>query len=196
LVSEAKAKGPGVLRDSRGAMMVEFTVAILPVLTLWACLWQLSVLYSADLITRHAATVAARAAIVVLPGDPARYDDEPMGYAEPGSKRVQTIKRAAASVLRASPSIEGFTVRITDGAGNEVTSVAPEAVVGVEVRALFRCFMPLAQYIVCRNGVRELGTEASMVNQGAEYEFDAPQEVETADGPSLGQVLGKMGGGS
>lgn len=63
-------------KDDKGVAYAEFLIAFPPVLILFLCLVQLSLMYVGKLAVRHSANRAARAAIVVLPDDPQYYDDE------------------------------------------------------------------------------------------------------------------------
>jgi len=68
-----------VLRDVRGAVYVEFLLVFMPVFMLFLAVVELGFMYGARLVVQHAATRAARAAVVILDDDPERYDDEPRG---------------------------------------------------------------------------------------------------------------------
>ena len=63
-------------KDDKGVAYAEFLIAFPPVLILFLCLVQLSLMYVGKLAVRHSANRAARAAVVVLPDDPQYYDDE------------------------------------------------------------------------------------------------------------------------
>ena len=65
-----------LLRDTSGATYVEFIMAFIPLFIMFLGMLQAALLYSANLVVTHAANTAARAAIVVLPDDPAEYDHE------------------------------------------------------------------------------------------------------------------------
>lgn len=66
-------------RDEGGAVYVEFLIAFFPIFILVLGLVQMALMYTAHLVVQHAASTAARAAIVVLPDDPARYDGASIG---------------------------------------------------------------------------------------------------------------------
>ncbi|MBX3246253.1 MAG: pilus assembly protein [Myxococcales bacterium] len=113
--------------DSQGAAYAEFLIAFPIVTILFLSLVQLSLLYVAKLSVRHAANRAVRAAIVVLPDDPAFYDGEEInqvdfdevGGAEPadlvfggepsagrGSPRIRAIRSAAyLPLIHLAPSV-------------------------------------------------------------------------------------------
>lgn len=61
---------------SRGAVYVEFLIVFIPVLTLFLGSIQAALMYGANLVVRHSANTAARAAIVVLDDDASKYDDQ------------------------------------------------------------------------------------------------------------------------
>ncbi|MCB9599408.1 MAG: hypothetical protein H6720_03455 [Sandaracinus sp.] len=67
-----------LVRDERGAVYAETLIAFPIVLVVTLCVVQLALLYVAKLSTRSAAGRAARAAVVVLPDRPDRYDGEPV----------------------------------------------------------------------------------------------------------------------
>lgn len=68
-----KAAERSPLFDARGAVYVEFVLVVVPVVLLFMVTVQLALIASAQLVVQHAATRAARAAIVVLEDDPGRY---------------------------------------------------------------------------------------------------------------------------
>ncbi|RMH36661.1 MAG: hypothetical protein D6689_22020 [Deltaproteobacteria bacterium] len=61
-------------RRQRGAVYVEFLLVFPPLLLLFLCTLQLALLYVAHLGVQHAAAMATRSAIVVIPDDPVYYD--------------------------------------------------------------------------------------------------------------------------
>lgn len=64
-------------RDRKGVVYVEFLLVFPPLFVLFLVILQTSILYVTDLGVSHAASAAVRSAIVVLPDDPAFYDNEP-----------------------------------------------------------------------------------------------------------------------
>lgn len=72
----APISAPRVARDVRGAVYVEFLLVFLPVFLLFLCIVELGFLYTGRLVAQHAATRAARAAVVILDDDPAFYGGE------------------------------------------------------------------------------------------------------------------------
>ncbi|MEM9192878.1 MAG: TadE family protein [Myxococcota bacterium] len=73
-----RKKKTGLLKDEGGATYVEFLLAFIPLFFMFLGMMQAALLYSANLVVNHAATTAARSAVVVLPDDPEKYDNEPI----------------------------------------------------------------------------------------------------------------------
>ena len=69
-------------RNSEGSVCVEFAIVLIPLLLFVMGIAQLCLLYAAKLVVQHAATTAARAAIVVLDDEPKRYGGTPRGTLE------------------------------------------------------------------------------------------------------------------
>lgn len=78
------------LRDDRGGVYIEFLLAFPPLFLLFLAICQLSLLAAAKLVVQHAATRAARAAIVVLEDDPKYYGDAPRGDLSHGMDQPNT----------------------------------------------------------------------------------------------------------
>jgi hypothetical protein len=158
---------------TRGAVYVEFLIAFLPMLIFFECLVQLAGLYTAKLVTLHAATTAARAAVVVLHDDPADYGDVAVGQVE--GKRKDDIEKAAAIPLRAVKSIIAVKVKFpsTPGGDDSRESFERDELVRVRVEATYLCSVPFASRLVCNWLTRTitLKAEAALPNNGADYEY-------------------------
>jgi len=159
---------------TRGAVYVEFLIAFLPLFSFFLCLVQLAMLQTANLIVKHAAVVAARAAVVILPDDPDRYGGANINRAE-GTRRDKIVQAATIplSTLEDFPFPE---VRFpTDEGGDDDRVVfGRDDLVRVQVNQLYRCRVPLARTIVCGAffGLKRLRGEASLPNQGASYGYE------------------------
>ena len=75
---------PALSRDIRGAVYVEFLLVFLPVFLLFLAVIQLGFIYTGRMVVQHAATRAARAAVVILDDDPALYGNEPRDQVNAG----------------------------------------------------------------------------------------------------------------
>jgi Flp pilus assembly protein TadG len=95
------------MRDQRGVVYVETLIAFLPVFLFFLGTLQIADLSAAHIIVRHAATVAARAAVVVMPDDGRHYNDEnnELIHAYEGARRAD-IEHAADIILGANPRLD------------------------------------------------------------------------------------------
>jgi hypothetical protein len=155
-----------------GAIYVEFLLAFLPLFILFLGLVQLFDLHVANVIANHAAQVTARAAVVVLPDDPAYYDNVAIG--KPDGKRKDAIVSAATQVLKAARSVTEVKVSFLDGNGGgaEKAQFGRDDLVKVKLEVRYQCRVPLVSKMVCgTNDIRRLIVEASMPNQGAEFTY-------------------------
>lgn len=159
------------LRDTRGAVYVEFLLAFVPLLFFFGALLQLALLAVGGLMVEHSAVVAARAAIVVLPDDPRFYDGAPLNT--PTGARFEAIRRAARMPLLAFESDPAPEVTFLSSGGSAATTFAPGEVVRVRVSYDFPCLLPLGGALVCAGGGgrTRLGAEAALPNQGASYAY-------------------------
>lgn len=151
--------------DRRGAVYVEFLVAFLPVFFFFLSLVQFTFLQGANLVVKHAATTAVRAAIVVLHDDPSHYDDVPTGRAT--GKRREDIERAARiplAVLGVRP--DALKLEMAE-------SFERDAQVTVKLEYRYRCQVPWGRSVVCSflTNERTLRAEATMPNQGVAWRY-------------------------
>lgn len=161
-----------VRRGESGVVYVEFLIAFLPLFVFFSGLVQLGALELANLVVKHAAVTAARAAIVVLPDDPAFYDQVPVNRAE--GKRLSDIQRAATMPLSAIDSSPQVKVRFPTSAGgtDTRTSFRWHDLVRVRVEYTCPCRIPIGGPVACGlAGTRLLTGEAAMPNQGANYDY-------------------------
>lgn len=97
-----------VLRDSKGAVYVEFLLVFPPLLVLFLFILQSALLRASDIGVRHAASGAVRSAIVVLPDDPVAYGGQKVnrldgstscgdGFASKFKTVMSTLKTQSAS---------------------------------------------------------------------------------------------------
>ncbi|MET0340490.1 MAG: hypothetical protein ABW252_05780 [Polyangiales bacterium] len=149
--------------DERGAAMVEYLIAFLPVMMLFASIWQVADAYAAHLIVQRAASAAGRAASVVLPDDPFFYGGAPVDVYE-GVRRAQ-IERAAHLVLVASSKIAAAPeVRIegTFSGNGPITAT---------VDARYRCYPGWGVLVCGVDGLLPLTASARYPYHGARYGY-------------------------
>lgn len=189
------AENPGILRDRRGAIFVEFLIAFLPVQVFFLCLIQLAILFSVRLLTEHAAVNGARAAAVVIGDDGARYSNEGKNELIERGKRRDAVR--AAVVLTLAPMIlNGLIQQVevfypdpgqVDGPNRTGTlrfnPMGPNSVEKVRIRVQVEsaCRIGFASMVVCPSigaGVlpflvptRIVRAEAIFPYQGARYDY-------------------------
>ncbi|HTJ80130.1 MAG TPA: hypothetical protein VL400_00365 [Polyangiaceae bacterium] len=160
-----RARVRGLLRDAKGAVYVEFLIAFFPLFFFFLSLVQLAFVTSANLITKHSAVTAARAAIVVLNDDPKHYGGEPVGRFS--GKRKADIERAARIPLSTMGyDLAAVKVDMPD-------SVAPEDAITVRVEYDYHCKVPWGRSAVCSffTNRKKLVAEATLPNQGATFRY-------------------------
>lgn len=169
---EDSRRKPALKDDQRGAVMVEFIIAFLPIFFCFWCILQSAGLYSAKLVVKHSAYLGARAAGVVLPDDPANYNKA--GMYEVTGERKDDIEKAVMLGLVANGSLmtPAAQIKIGDKQGNAKQSFARWQVATVDVEVPYRCGLPVAQYVVCGfSGFRMLKAKASFAIHGADYTY-------------------------
>jgi hypothetical protein len=88
-----------LLSDRGGAVYVEFLLSFIPLFFLFLGMVQMGLLYAADLVVRHAAVTATRAAIVVLDDNPERYGGDGRRAFETDGDQRDTIIRSVIETL-------------------------------------------------------------------------------------------------
>lgn len=193
----SKGSSKGLLRETRGAVYVEFLIAFLPVFVFFLCMIQLSLLFSAKLMVEHAAVIGARAAAVVFGDEPSVYGESDTETNVMTKKRLRAVRDAV--VLTLAPlildgSLTSLDVLFPDP-GNPKAKSRPEGtqlaamslggtyMLHVRVEAKVRCKIAIADAIVCsgiRNEVRdvfgfarvaEVRAESLFPYQGASYVY-------------------------
>ncbi len=157
--------GRGAPSDDAGAVMVEFLIAYLPVLIAFLMFWQLGELLVAQMIVERASSAAGRAAVVVIPDDPAFYDGQLNGSFDGARKRE--IRFAAGMMLAASPHLsENFTVDVQ----NVPTAEDQVQELAVDVQAEFRC--KRLTWVCGVDGRTVLSSTSHHTYHGARYEYE------------------------
>lgn len=175
------------IRGSEGAVYLEFLIAFFPVTILFFGAIQLGILFSARIIVEHAAVVAARAAIVVIPQSPEAFNGQAVGEAR-GARR-DLIKMAATIPTMGTGYLSDVEVSFpsSEDSEDDRTSFQPTDIIRVRVKANFHCQVPFVAPLVCGllSGTRAIRGEAAMPNQGAMYPatYGLPEVVVPPKGP-------------
>lgn len=155
-------KARTLFTDTRGAAVVEALVAFPVFFAFFSCLVQLTYLELGALTTQHAATVAARAAVVVAADDPKHYGS---GTGSLGGSRKTEVEEAVKNTLRLSSDDPQMRVSFSGGFGEG-------EIVKARVEYDHPCGLPVGGLIVC--GTSRKATiirEASMPSQTAGYTY-------------------------
>lgn len=162
------------LEERGGAAMVEFALAIMPVLILFFGMMQWSICAYVNLIVQHAAIVAARAEAVMRPGMPDNGGETGTG---------SDLEKAIAPLF---VHVAGFESIL--GLGNLSVKVTTQArpcdqtMNVVQVTLYYPCTIPLGNKIACGGALSDassafggpmfmkLTSSASFPNQGSYYE--------------------------
>jgi Flp pilus assembly protein TadG len=146
-------------RDTRGVVLVEYLVALLPVLTCALGMLQWVDLYAARLSLARAAAITARSAAVVLPDDPRRYAGAPVNEFT-GRRRVDVELSAALSLVDSRRFESVPKVQLSAARAHQALTAL--------VSAEYRCvFLPL----MCGGSSLELSAEAHSNYHGAMFTY-------------------------
>jgi Flp pilus assembly protein TadG len=144
--------------DQRGAVLAEFVIALVPLLTIFFVFVQLSAISAARIRFKHAAVIGARCAAVYSNKNHTCPECEGDGEAE-----VTDALRAGLG-----SSARGYTdvnASVADGSSES----DPYGLVTVTATAKFQCAVPLGR-IICGSGSSVTFTERkSLPHQGAMY---------------------------
>ncbi|HSO33378.1 MAG TPA: hypothetical protein VLT33_12680 [Labilithrix sp.] len=155
-------KKPSLLRDTRASAVVEALVAFPVFFAFFSILVQLIYLELGALATQHAATVAARAAIVVAADDPKFYGS---GTGTLSGRRQTEVEEAVKNALRIASDDPKMRVTFSGGFGEG-------QIVKAHVEFDHPCGVPVGGLLVC--GTSRKATvirEASMPSQTAGYTY-------------------------
>ncbi len=160
--------------DRRGAVYVEFLIVFLPLFIMFMSLVQLAFVEIANLVTKHAAVGACRAAIVVLPDNPQLYSKSEVNHAD--GDRLDAIKAAAKARLLAvsvNPNVDVTFPSSPEGTDNK-TSFAAGDTVRVQLAFDYPCKIPIGSRFVCNFLTlhKKLKAEAAMPLQSASYKYE------------------------
>lgn len=156
---------PPADRSRAGGVYVEFLIAFLPIFFFFLGLVQLTFVQVANLVVKHSATKAVRAAAVVLPDDPQYYGGTPVGSFS--GQRKSDIERAAQIPLATLGLLEAAAAKVT-----VETPYGRNALLTAKVEYQYRCKVPWGRFVVCGlTNFKKISGQATMTAQGALYEY-------------------------
>lgn len=175
--ASAPASGANSLhRDTRGAALVEFIVAFMPLMTAFLCFCQLSTVAIAGLMVKHSAIIGARGAAVIS----SVHQNNPGAANKYGEGEIKDGVRAALGPW--AKRMAKLDVSVDDQSSLQ----DPYGPVRVTVNASFNCFVPVANVFVCGGSTRKFTETVAFPHQGARYKLA---------GDDYGSVGGGGGGG-
>ena len=148
--------------DSRGAVLAEFCIALVPLLTMFFSFVQLSRISAARLVVKHSAIVGARAAAVVSNAN----NNNPGSGSGSNAGDVESAVQAALGPWW-KKSVSKVDVAINDSSTRE----DPYGWVEVKVTATYACNIPMGS-IACGGKTKQLIERFRMPHQGASYEAE------------------------
>lgn len=160
--------------DARGAAAVEFVLVMVPVFLCFFCFLQVGKLYMANLVFQHAATVAARAAAVIVepslnPGENGSEDD------------VKTVARLALGAWQTA--IRNVDVSVSSAASTS----DPNGLVTAKLTGKFHCGVAMAARLTCGSDKSiNLKATARFPLQGARYRMGSGTSSQTPVGDLAG----------
>lgn len=161
-MSGAKARTTGLARvrsDTRGAVLAEFVIAIIPLLVTFFSFVQLSRLATARLVVKHGAIVGARAASVI-----SNANDNNPGANGNGQSDIEAGVRAAMAPWWVKGAFSNIDVTVDDQSSRS----NPYGWVTVTVNATYECRVPLG-FLACGGTSKTLRESYRMPHQGALY---------------------------
>jgi Flp pilus assembly protein TadG len=141
----------------RGAVLVEFVIAAVPLLMMFFCFTQVAALANAKLVVRHAAIAATRAAIVIMPPNP-------------GNNGTMDDVRVAAGVAMGTYLLDGKLVAPDTQCTSQASAADPYGLVTCTVTATYVCDVPMGKWWVCGGSSKMVSDTMSLPNQGARYQ--------------------------
>jgi Flp pilus assembly protein TadG len=149
-------------RDSKGAVLAEFCIAIVPVLTTFFSFVQLSRIATARLVVKHSAIVGARAAAVITNG---ANNNPGQNQGANDDQVTNGVKAALGPWWTKSGGITSVNVTVNDTSSRS----DPYNWVEVKVSATYACKVPMG-FIACGGPTKRIEESYRMPHQGAIYE--------------------------
>jgi hypothetical protein len=143
-------------RDQRGAVLAEFVITFIPLMSCFFVFLQLSLVASARLRLKHAAVIGARAAAVF-----SNVNDNCPECCGSGQAEIEAGVRAA---IGTPSNLAVSSVEVNDQSSRN----DPYGLVSVTVTGRYQCGVPLGK-IICGESTTTFVETKSMPHQGARY---------------------------
>lgn len=171
--------------DKKGAVLVEFLVALMPLMITFSCFVQLAQSATAKLVVKHSAIVGARAAAVISNKNN-NTPDQPKGANQADIEAG--VKAALGPWL---PHMQSVQVQVEDTSSCD----DPYGLVKVTVTVEHKCEVPFGGRLVCGAGgaTHTFRQAYSFPHQGARYKDGGGADCANGGGGGGGGFSG--GGG-
>lgn len=138
----AKRSFKDLNKDKRGAVLVEFAVAFMPLMITFSSFVQLQQMATARLVVKHATVIGARGAAVIS-NEKENTPDQKLG------KNEDEIKKGVMAGLGLwKNTMRDVQVVVKD----DSTCADPYGMVSVTVTARYKCSVPFANMFMCPSG--------------------------------------------
>lgn len=153
-------------RARRGSAMVEFTISSMPLLMTFMGATQVGRVFEANLVLKHSASVAARAAAVIA-NSTGTINPGPNPSGDPQAE----IQQAAIVAMGRWGQQNAFTdVRVD--INDQSSESDPYGMICTTVSSAYRCRIPLGGRLVCGlDGTMEKSATSCHAHQGAKYKL-------------------------
>ena len=157
-------------RDARGAAMIEFAFASMPLLCTFMGLSQMGKMYQANLAFKNSASIAARAAAVIA-NSTGTINPPPPGGQRSSDPQAEIQQAAVVGLGRWAQG--GWYRDVRVDVNDQSSESDPYGMICVTVHASYNCGVPLGNGIVCGLD-RKVEQQASACHphQGARYKTD------------------------
>lgn len=163
--------------DKKGAVLVEFLIALMPLMITFSCFVQLSQMATAKLVIKHSAIVGARAAAVISN----KHNNTPD---QPKGDNMADIEAGVHAALGPwDKQMATVTVKVEDSSSCD----DPYGMVKVTVTAAHKCLVPFGGRLMCGavGATHTMQQAYAMPHQGARY-ADEPGGADCATGGAGG----------
>lgn len=149
----------GFWKGTRGAVLAEFAIAFMPIMTIYLTMLELSHYFVIREVVIHAANVTARACAVVGP-----VNDAPPGVNGPIDDAKAAGEWALQPWIKSGLNIKNIKVECLQG--DAADQYAEDS---GHITADYKCTVPVAKVIICGNGTKPIDITSSFPHQGAKY---------------------------
>jgi Flp pilus assembly protein TadG len=161
LASQHHGSASSRRRGARGAVLAEFMIVMVPLMTMFFSFVQLSKLATARLIVKHGAIIGARAASVFSNA----HNNLPEATGDGQAEITEGVRQAMGNW------VEEGSISAVDVAVNDMSSRGdPYGWVVVTVKATYQCRVPLG-FIACGGKTKTFVESYRMPHQGAIYQL-------------------------